>query len=314
MDDDDEIFNLVDLHVYMLCKGWKWQDLLSLALRRRVIYLVATGSTTLGKKPRLTPYQQPQRQDTMRDTSAHTRRVKKLDKKQMSRTYKLKRLYKVGLTVKVISSSDDEALHNEDTSKQERIDEIDVDKDITLEEVVKVVTTAKMIIDAVVDATQVTTAIVDIPTSVAETIVTTALTITAEYTKINVERTGEDLEQENAKKQKMDDDKESTELKQCLEIIPDDGDNVTIEATHLSSKSPTIIDYKIYKEGKKNYFKTFRVDGNSQMYLTFSKLLKNFNREDLKVLWRLVKDINVKTKPVDYMDSFLLHTLKTMFE
>nr|GEZ44659.1 hypothetical protein [Tanacetum cinerariifolium] len=32
MDDDDEIFNLVDLHVYMLCGGWKWQDLLRLAL------------------------------------------------------------------------------------------------------------------------------------------------------------------------------------------------------------------------------------------------------------------------------------------
>nr|GEX90037.1 hypothetical protein [Tanacetum cinerariifolium] len=31
-DDDDKIFNLLDLHVYMLCGGWKWQDLLRLAL------------------------------------------------------------------------------------------------------------------------------------------------------------------------------------------------------------------------------------------------------------------------------------------
>nr|GEV95869.1 hypothetical protein [Tanacetum cinerariifolium] len=31
MDDDDEIFNLVDLHVYMIFGGWKWQDLLRLA-------------------------------------------------------------------------------------------------------------------------------------------------------------------------------------------------------------------------------------------------------------------------------------------
>nr|GEW66812.1 hypothetical protein [Tanacetum cinerariifolium] len=37
-------------------------------------------------------------------------------------------------------------------------------------------------------------------------------------------------------------------------------------------------------------------------------------REDLEVLWRLVKDIFVKTEPVDDMDSFLLHTLKTTFE
>nr|GEW24347.1 hypothetical protein [Tanacetum cinerariifolium] len=34
----------------------------------------------------------------------------------------------------------------------------------------------------------------------------------------------------------------------------DDGDDVTIDATPLSSKSPTNVDYKIYKEEKKNYF------------------------------------------------------------
>nr|GEV36098.1 hypothetical protein [Tanacetum cinerariifolium]GEV62198.1 hypothetical protein [Tanacetum cinerariifolium] len=94
----------------------------------------------------------------------------------------------------------------------------------------------------------------------------------------------------------------------------DDRDEVTIDATPLSSKSPTIVDYKIYKEGKKNFFQIFRADGNSQMYLTFSKLLKNFDREDLKVLWRLVKDRFVKTKPMADMDNFLMHTLKTMFE
>nr|GEY72415.1 hypothetical protein [Tanacetum cinerariifolium] len=169
----------------------------------------------------------PRREDTMRNTSAHTRTktaqqpkidglersVKKLKKKQRSKTHKLKRLYKVGLTARVISSSDNEALDNEDTSKQRRIDEIDANEDIALvsthddvsnqdnifqdkgikdvgeEEVVEVVTNAKMIIDAVTDAAQVTTAIADIPVSAAETIVTTALTIIAESTKINTEVT-----------------------------------------------------------------------------------------------------------------------------
>ncbi|GKE98267.1 hypothetical protein Tco_0021618 [Tanacetum coccineum] len=62
-------------------------------------------------------------------------------------------------------------------------------------------------------------------------------------------RAGEALEQESSKKQKVDDDKETKELKQCMEII---SDGVTIEATPLSTKSPTIVDYKIYKEGKKS--------------------------------------------------------------
>ncbi|GKF07925.1 hypothetical protein Tco_0042149 [Tanacetum coccineum] len=67
-------------------------------------------------------------------------------------------------------------------------------------------------------------------------------------------REGEALEQESSKKQKLEEDKESEELKQCLEIIPDDGDDVTIDATPLSTRSPTIVDYKIYQEGKKSYF------------------------------------------------------------
>nr|GEX47490.1 ribonuclease H-like domain-containing protein [Tanacetum cinerariifolium] len=312
----------------------------------------------------------PRRQDTMRDTSAHTR---------------------------VISSSDDEALDKEDTSKQERIDEIDADEDIALvsthddmvqhegiedgeEEVVKVVTTDKMLIDTAIDGIQV--AIADVPVSAAETIFTTTLTITAESIKTNIKediqakvdvdyqlaerlqakeqeqlidaekaklfmefmkkknlcctrncrkeeqityqsstkeyyeylskkyrwmeaksfenksfakikelfnkamkrinnfidfrteladvstkkdktmaaqessskRAGDELDQEIFKKQKVEDDKESEELKKCLEIIPDDGDDVTINATPLSSKSPAIVDYKIYKERNKNYF------------------------------------------------------------
>ncbi|GJU90256.1 hypothetical protein Tco_1302679 [Tanacetum coccineum] len=62
-----------------------------------------------------------------------------------------------------------------------------------------------------------------------------------------------------------------------------DGDDVTIDATPLSTKSPSI-------------------------------MLKNFNREDLEVLWSIVKARFKKTEPVNYMDNFLLLNLKTMFE
>ncbi|GKG07184.1 hypothetical protein Tco_0330153, partial [Tanacetum coccineum] len=42
-------------------------------------------------------------------------------------------------------------------------------------------------------------------------------------------RAGEELIQESSKKQKVNDDKETTELKQCMEIIPDE-EEVTIDA------------------------------------------------------------------------------------
>ncbi|GKD73031.1 hypothetical protein Tco_1331313 [Tanacetum coccineum] len=127
-------------------------------------------------------------------------------------------------------------------------------------------------------------------------------------------RAREALEQESSKKQKLEEDKESEELKQCLEIVPDDGDDVTIDVTPLSTKSLTIVDFKIYKEGKKSNFKIIRADGNSQMYLTFGKMLKNFDREDLEVIWSIVKARFKKIEPVNYMDNFLLLNLKSMFE
>nr|GEZ85598.1 hypothetical protein [Tanacetum cinerariifolium] len=126
-------------------------------------------------------------------------------------------------------------------------------------------------------------------------------------------RAGQELEQESAKKQKLAErehdkvvDDDTTELKRCLEIVPeDDDDDVAIETTPLSSKSPTIIEYMIYREGKKCYFKIIRANGKLQNYLTFGTMFKNFNREDLEVLRSIVKERFKKTKPVDDMENLL---------
>ncbi|GJT05277.1 putative ribonuclease H-like domain-containing protein [Tanacetum coccineum] len=77
---------------------------------------------------------------TTKTTQAHEidslkRRVNKLEKKDRKRTHKLKRLYKVSLSARVVSS-EDEDLGEEDASKQGRkIHDIDADEDITLESV-----------------------------------------------------------------------------------------------------------------------------------------------------------------------------------
>nr|GEW26074.1 hypothetical protein [Tanacetum cinerariifolium] len=140
------------------------------------------------------------------------------------------------------------------------------------------------------------------------------VTIDATPLSSNSKRAGEKLEQKSAKRQKLEKEDDSAKLKRCLKIVSEDDYDVTIKATPLSSKFPTIVDYKINKEGKKNYFKIIRADGNSQSYLTFGMMFKNFNREDLEVLWSIVKERFKKTKPVDDMDSLLFQTMKTMFE
>nr|GEW95262.1 retrovirus-related Pol polyprotein from transposon TNT 1-94 [Tanacetum cinerariifolium] len=64
------------------------------------------------------------------------------------------------------------------------------------------------------------------------------------------------LEQENSNRQRIEEENESAELKRFLEIILDDEDDVTIEDTTISSRYLTIVDYKIYKEGRKAFSKS----------------------------------------------------------
>nr|GEY03441.1 hypothetical protein [Tanacetum cinerariifolium] len=94
------------------------------------------------------------------------------------------------------------------------------------------------------------------------------ISMNLEAQESSTKRIAEHLESHISKKQKVDGNVEpvvydSEELRKCIEIVHDDGDEVLIEATPISSRSPTIINYKIHKEGKKNYFKIIKADGNS---------------------------------------------------
>ncbi|GJT31326.1 hypothetical protein Tco_0911601 [Tanacetum coccineum] len=129
----------------------------------------------------------------------------------------------------------------------------------------------------------------------------------------SLKRAGEELEQESSKKQKVDDDKETTELKSLMEVIPDE-EEVALDAIPLAVKSPSIVDWKIHKEGKKSYYQIIRADGSLKMYLVFSHMLKSFDREDLETLYKLVKAKYGSTRPVEDLDLVLYGDLKTMFE
>ncbi|GJT82123.1 hypothetical protein Tco_1056465 [Tanacetum coccineum] len=126
-------------------------------------------------------------------------------------------------------------------------------------------------------------------------------------------RAGTELAQEITKKQKVEDDKEIAEIKKLMEIIPDE-EEVAIDAIPLAVKSPSIVDWKIHKEGRKSYYQIIRADGKSQMYMIFSHMLKSFDREDLETLYKLVKAKYESTRPVEDLDLLLWGDLKTMFE
>ncbi|GJT47517.1 hypothetical protein Tco_0956232 [Tanacetum coccineum] len=98
-----------------------------------------------------------------------------------------------------------------------------------------------------------------------------------------------------------------------MKVIPDE-EEVAIDAVPLATKSPTIVDWKIYKEGKKSYYQIVRADGKYHMYLVFSHMLKSFNKEDLEDLYKLVKARYGSTRPVKDLDLVLWNDLKTLFE
>nr|GEU61456.1 hypothetical protein [Tanacetum cinerariifolium] len=262
-------------------------------------------------------------------------RVKKLEMKQRSRTHKLKRLCKVGLTAKVDSSKDEQSLddaemfdvndlHGEDVFVEKNVADREV-TDAGEVNAASIATTDKKRRKHF--ATKETKENRNKPPTQAQ-----QRKIMCTYLKNMEGKKLKDLKnksfdsihkmfdkafnrltQESAKKQKVDDDKEIAELKQLMKIILDE-EEVAIDAIPLAVKSPRIVDWKIYKEGKKSYYQILRADGKSKMYMFFSQMLQSFDREDLKDLYKLEKARYGSTRPVENMDYLLWHDMKIMFE
>ncbi|GJZ40674.1 hypothetical protein Tco_0587560 [Tanacetum coccineum] len=127
-------------------------------------------------------------------------------------------------------------------------------------------------------------------------------------------RAGDELEQEKAKKQKIDDDQEEAKLKELMEVISDE-EGVAIDAIPLSTKPPSIVDYKIIKEGKISIYQIIRADGSSKRYSALFHLLLKFDNEGFWItLWKIVKARHGYTRPEEGYERVLWGDLKTMFE
>ncbi|GKF19128.1 hypothetical protein Tco_0067766 [Tanacetum coccineum] len=95
-------------------------------------------------------------------------------------------------------------------------------------------------------------------------------------------RAGDELEQEKIKKQKMDEDKETVELQSMMVVFPDE-EKLGVDVIPLATKPPII-------------------------------MLKNFDREDLETLWKLVKAKHGSTRPEEGYERVLWGDLNTMFK
>ncbi|GJR01575.1 hypothetical protein Tco_0524559 [Tanacetum coccineum] len=106
---------------------------------------------------------------------------------------------------------------------------------------------------------------------------------------------------------------EAAKIKELMKIVPDE-EEVAVDAIPLATKPPSIVDWKIVKEGKISYYQIIRADGSSKRYSAFIQMLRSFDREDLETLWKLIKAKHRYTRPEEGYKRVLWGDVKTMFE
>nr|GEX40130.1 hypothetical protein [Tanacetum cinerariifolium] len=90
--------------------------------------------------------------------------------------------------------------------------------------------------------------------------------------------------QKAAKRRKLSEEaQEADNLRGRLEIVQDEDDDVFVEAIPLAQKVP-VVDYQVVVIDNKPKYKIIRADDTHQFYISFTTLLKNFDREDLEAL------------------------------
>nr|GEV31967.1 hypothetical protein [Tanacetum cinerariifolium] len=110
-----------------------------------------------------------------------------------------------------------------------------------------------------------------------------------------IETINETPTQKAAKRRKLiEEAKEVESIKQHLQIVLDEDDDVFTEATPLARKVP-VVDYQVILVNNKPRYKIIKADDTHQLYASFITMLKNFDREDLETLWRIVKERNQST-------------------
>nr|GEU83454.1 ribonuclease H-like domain-containing protein [Tanacetum cinerariifolium] len=236
------------------------------------------------------------------------RRVKKLEKKANKKTHKLKRLYKIGSSTRVESSEDAGLGDQEDASKQEKmIDDLDANEGVTLVDETKgrndqdMVDTSILDDEEVVGEKEVSTAD---PVPTAGEVVTTSgveakgivmqePSKTPTPTPILIDSSQQPSKANDKGKAKMIEPKKPLKMKDQIMVDEEVSRNIKAQLqAELEQKE------RLTRQNE---------EANIAMFM-------NFNREDLEVLWSIVKARFKKTKPVDDMDNLLFQTLKTMFE
>ncbi|GJZ06463.1 hypothetical protein Tco_0540256 [Tanacetum coccineum] len=174
----------------------------------------------------------------------------------------------------------------------------------------------------------------------------TFVPINLEATKAKLKRYGEELQTKTSKKQKIDDKDVPAIGEKVVEVKEEEqvkrtgkrkkqkarkGINVdksaqedsetdkeeSVEAmnpTPLTTKSDSVVNWKIFQQGQRSVYQIIRANGADTVYMSFGAMIKDFTREDLIELYRLVMQKYGTNRPEDAYDRVLWSDLRTMFD
>ncbi|GJT80205.1 hypothetical protein Tco_1054547 [Tanacetum coccineum] len=99
------------------------------------------------------------------------------------------------------------------------------------------------------------------------------------------------------------------DLQQMIMVVP--VEEVYVEALQVKY---LIIDWEVYSEDTRKYWKIIRLRNHTEAYQTFDDMLKKFDRDDMDKLWSLVKERFSSTDPTNDKERTLWVKLKRLFE
>ncbi|GKE11725.1 hypothetical protein Tco_1415276 [Tanacetum coccineum] len=146
-----------------------------------------------------------------------------------------------------------------------------------------------------------------------------------EATKAQLKRYGEKLQTKISKKQTID-DKDVSDEEKVTEVKEEESVKRTgkrkkqkarkeaMNPTPLDTKSNIVANWKIFQQDERSIYQIIRANGADTVYMSFGAMLKDFTREDLIELYRLVMQKYGTNRPEDVYDRVLWSDLRTMFD
>ncbi|GKB72509.1 hypothetical protein Tco_0933921, partial [Tanacetum coccineum] len=90
------------------------------------------------------------------------------------------------------------------------------------------------------------------------------------------------------------------------------GTKIPINPVLVATKSPSIANYKIIKQGRKGVYQIVRKNGTDKVYISFGAMLTGISRDDLTELYRIMMRKHGMNEPEDEFEKVLWEYLKNI--